>query len=585
MTIIFLLIAFAIIFPFWVGALQVLGATRTDAWWEKLEKDYRETIDPHSPTTPVKASSFFNFDQLYRIVTERRLGFGRLYLNQGSYLAGTLVGLGIFGTFLGLSISLKDFPISAELETIRSSVEQLLRGMTTAFSTSLVGIGASIFYTHFVDNPIKAGIETEISERCNRFDDAYYLSADISVADQLQQSHEEFRKQTSSLSSFADTINAALERTLAELTEKQLKPMNDQMEHAVQEFIGVAEEIKVLAGKTQSSVIETVVADLKKGLEKLLGEFLGWFSEEAQSEMRQLLEGLESIRETLDAVPGKIEESMEKVSETVTVQSQLFAETVERANGQAERTNVALEQLATVSERFDHAGSSIGETLEIVQDVWQQMGSSVTEQREQIQGVLRDLSTTATSISESVSLMGDAVTSFSQTEQQINRIFTVLKESIASYSDTVERSLDGYLQSYTQETTDMLHRLAQTFETLREEIETVHVTDRERVDRVTQVFSDSAQSIASIKDILDTHITQSSHLNSLLSDYLGIMEEGYNKFDSSTDRVVEKLNDSVTAVAAAIEETLSTAVDGFNSQTLAVTEKVQEITEKLDERG
>lgn len=581
----FLAIAVAILVPFVVGARKALLAiTKYPEWWSETEEEYKKTFHPEDDKTPIEASSFFNMDRLYQIALERKLWFARLYLNQGNDLAGTLVGLGIFGTFLGLSIGLGGFDTS-DTETIRISVQQLLNGIRTAFSSSLVGIGASVIFTHFIHNPFMARIETALAERCNELDEIHYSAADIAVVDQLRLSHEEYRKQTSALSSFSDTVNAALERTIAELTEKQFKPMNDQMELAVKEFIGVAEEIKTLAGNTQTTVVEKVVADLQNGLEKLLGEFLGWFSEEAKEEMRQLMEGLGSIRDALDTVPERIQESLDRVSDTVTAQTELFAETVERAKGQTEKTVAALDQLSAVSERFDQAGHTISGALETVDEVWRQMGATVTKQREQIQGVLDALSSTSTTLSASVKMMTQAIESFSETEQQITRVFTVVEESIATYSSSVERSLDGYLKAYTQETTDMLHRLAQTFENLREEIEMLNTMDRERIDSVTQVFSESARSITAIKEVLDKHVAHSSQLNSLLGEHLQVIEQGYNKFDSTAVELSEMLDLSATATAEKIERSVTNVVEKFDSSAVTITERLEGIAEKMNEKG
>ena len=65
--------------------------------------------------------------------------------------AGTLVGLGLLGTFLGLTLGINNFDTS-NANNIQSSIHNLLDGMGTAFATSLVGMGLSIIYTIIVDD-------------------------------------------------------------------------------------------------------------------------------------------------------------------------------------------------------------------------------------------------------------------------------------------------------------------------------------------------------------------------------------------------------------------------------------------------
>ena len=57
--------------------------------------------------------------------------------------AGTLVGLGLLGTFLGLTIGILGFD-SSSTQNIQKSIEGLLDGMGTAFTTSLVGMFLSM---------------------------------------------------------------------------------------------------------------------------------------------------------------------------------------------------------------------------------------------------------------------------------------------------------------------------------------------------------------------------------------------------------------------------------------------------------
>jgi len=54
--------------------------------------------------------------------------------------------LGVFGTFLGITIGLQDF----DVDNIDASIPTLLGGMKTAFWTSIVGIGLSVISSYFL---------------------------------------------------------------------------------------------------------------------------------------------------------------------------------------------------------------------------------------------------------------------------------------------------------------------------------------------------------------------------------------------------------------------------------------------------
>ncbi len=68
-----------------------------------------------------------------------------LNLKMLSTASSTLVGLGILGTFLGLTIGVESFD-SSNVEHIQSSIQTLLAGMGTAFYTSLIGMSSSLIF-------------------------------------------------------------------------------------------------------------------------------------------------------------------------------------------------------------------------------------------------------------------------------------------------------------------------------------------------------------------------------------------------------------------------------------------------------
>lgn len=63
-------------------------------------------------------------------------------------MPGTLTGLGILGTFMGLLIGLRSLGFSSETSTIES-IQILLSGVRTAFYTSVAGVIFSIIFTIF----------------------------------------------------------------------------------------------------------------------------------------------------------------------------------------------------------------------------------------------------------------------------------------------------------------------------------------------------------------------------------------------------------------------------------------------------
>ena len=95
---------------------------------------------------------FFNEDLLDKI--------GMTFFNSG--ISGTLTGLGILGTFLGLSMGLGSFN-GDDIYTISDNVGQLLSGMKVAFHTSVYVIFFSLVFS-FVYRKIMADAYGKLDE-------------------------------------------------------------------------------------------------------------------------------------------------------------------------------------------------------------------------------------------------------------------------------------------------------------------------------------------------------------------------------------------------------------------------------------
>ena len=61
--------------------------------------------------------------------------------------------LGVLGTFIGIAVGLFNFNPSSE--AMHDSVTNLLGGMTTAFVTSIIGMGISLYFKNYQANAQK----------------------------------------------------------------------------------------------------------------------------------------------------------------------------------------------------------------------------------------------------------------------------------------------------------------------------------------------------------------------------------------------------------------------------------------------
>ncbi len=109
---------------------------------------------------------YINTCELEEYINENLLDrVGMNFFNSG--ISGTLTGLGILGTFLGLSMGLGSFN-GNDIYTISDNVGPLLTGMKVAFHTSVYGIFFSLIF-NFVYRSIMADAYDKLENFLNAF--------------------------------------------------------------------------------------------------------------------------------------------------------------------------------------------------------------------------------------------------------------------------------------------------------------------------------------------------------------------------------------------------------------------------------
>ena len=154
--------------------------------WNAFEKTLTRTDDAVYSTTD--AAEFFSMQSLTQGLN---MTFWQNY-------GGIFTGLGILGTFVGLTVGLSGVDVtSGDIDTLKGSIANLLAGVGTAFLTSLVGIGAAIVY-NIAHHGLLATLGENIRGLTDKLDEIFPRR---SVEDWLSEKFSETRRQTRALQS------------------------------------------------------------------------------------------------------------------------------------------------------------------------------------------------------------------------------------------------------------------------------------------------------------------------------------------------------------------------------------------------
>ena len=390
-----------------------------------------------------------------------------------SGLAGTFTGIGILGTFIGLTIGLAGVDTSST-GALSSSISGLLGGMSTAFVTSIFGIVSAIVFGVWHSQNMK-----RFGDAVSRFTDALdQVFIRKSVEEILLEELAESRAQRAAMEqlstdmaiSICDHLPDVLDQ-LAEKMDSAMKGNLDTMLAGLSERQDKQTEQLMQISSNTSSLVSGGFDQLGDVLKKGVGqgaEELGNSLKNLSSDIASLAEG---IRDILDRSTKASSEANQKTLDALNEAISKMNETMEgMANKQTEETDKNIQRMTALME----------EMKTTMKDIFDEMSASAKEQRTEIGEIAKDsadqtkenLGAINASVKELMAGIGGqmqqmqsiigkfAIDSADQTKENLGVINASVKELMAEIADQMQQmqSMMDTHEKHMQETLDQMRQ-------------------------------------------------------------------------------------------------------------------------------
>lgn len=225
-------------------------------------------------------------------------------------IPSVLVGLGILGTFVGLTYGISSFK-TASTDEIKGSIEILLSGMGTAFISSVWGMFLSLIYTFIekseinslhhsihrlsyeLDKKFKISKEDERKlekARQQEIISEYFIFTDennnkVKPANVFRDIYEESKKQSKALQSFSTDLAMKIEAGFETIMINQIQ------KGVIPELQSLKAEIETLGIKLHDPTTEmtqNVVKELNSSLSNMIEDFRNTLTGSTKSELEKL---------------------------------------------------------------------------------------------------------------------------------------------------------------------------------------------------------------------------------------------------------------------------------------------------------
>lgn len=300
-------------------------------------------------------------------------------LNQ---VAGVMTGLGILGTFIGLSLGLQSFNTGSTAE-ITNSIEPLMDGIKVAFHTSVYGMIFSLVF-NFVYKRILDDAESAVRD----FLSAYkkYVMPDTAT-DGINRLMELEQQQTEAIMSLSDTVANQLSRGLREM----LEPQFDRFDNTIESFAK-------MATKNQMDQLSRIVSAFIDDMNRSLGGSLTRLSDtvnttldvqkENEKQVRAIYEKTVSTADNMSTIAGQtgaVAEALKAYAEQVQQLERQTAASLELLKQQSERHSQLAKAIpAEVNETFN----IINENLQLVENHFKETIEGINKTVSQIPGAV-----------------------------------------------------------------------------------------------------------------------------------------------------------------------------------------------------
>jgi ABC-type transporter Mla subunit MlaD len=513
-----------------------------------IKKNYCQTISIKGEKSSIPASEYFSEYNIYKSIC--------LNIRNLDTASGTLVGLGLLGTFLGLTLGVSNFDSSSS-EKINESIQLLLSGMATAFMTSLLGMGFSLVFTFF-DKRWRNKLSKVLYELTEKLDSQYFID-DISLLsykneeivnklyydikhlldEKLSYTNQtnqvvpisyaireilaENTEQSKALKSFstdlAIELNNGFEESLSRQMQQKILPLMENVDNTTKLMIEHIDKLSDVVSSPATDMIQNVVVELKKSMSSLIDEFKTGLSGSATNELESLAKQLGEASKSMADFP----QNMSNISSTL----QFTIEEIKQAVADISKTSANANSTAMqqMQEQISLATGAISNAIGEVKDAMSHITQSSQQQSNEMVGRLSDAA--------------DKMSEF--LNKTISSISLSLQNSISNIASDIS-SKQADLIALQDDTTVQTRKLLDSFSMSIDRLEKMNEYISGTMNMFQQAQGYITGSTAHLQTITGDMKSATQLFNKTQSDYSARMEELQRNNQQGIESIKELLN-------------------------------------------
>ena len=530
-----------------------------------------------------------------------------------SGLAGTFTGIGILGTFIGLTIGLAGVDTSST-GALSSSISGLLGGMSTAFVTSIFGIVSAIVFgvwhsqnmkrfgdavsrftdaldQVFIRKSVEEILLEELAESRAQRAAMEQLSTDmaISICDHLPDVLDQLaEKMDSAMKGNLDTMLAGLSERQDKQTEQLMKISSNTSSLVSGGFDQLGDVLKKGVGQGAEELgnslknLSSDIASLAEGIRDILYRSTKASSEANQKTLDALNEAISQMNETMEGVANKQTEETDKniqrmtalMEEMKTTMKDIFDEMSASAKEQrTEIGKIAKESADQTKENLGAINASVKELMAEIADQMQQMQSMMDMHEKHMQETLDQMRQVVSSSGNVVNAAGKTVEAAGKTA----KVFVEAADDVSMKLKTAAEPLQKAAEPLKQAAASLdngVQVLAQSMTKQQAESKSI-------ADSMQKISSDYKDSSLYVKNVLEETKKSWKAYEDRFNGVSGEMDKAFNQLTKGMQDYNRVTNDGLMTKLTKFDEVMSNAISRLAGVTEEVNDNIADLTDAI----
>ncbi len=403
-----------------------------------------------------------------------------------SLVPGTMTGLGILGTFIGLSFGLKEFNTGSSSE-ISDSIAPLMDGIKVAFHTSIYGMVFSLIF-NFV---FKRAFE-EAYQSLNKFLNlySYYVLSDAqrdndsNIQRMLGKMPEEIAdKMAGLLTPPLMALNTTLKEYTANISEIQAESMSNIVNRFVEEMNKSLGDSFLQLGKIldqtceqqnqQNDLITGLIGDLSRSYTSI---------HDINEETQKTIENLAQYMSQLEELQGAINKDVMSVNIQMEAQAKLNTEMEDCFEKLVTKETELITTVSQTITNMEQSAAGIEKAQDVLNENSKQALELIFTKSQEFEN---EIAEAAKKQIEQITDLANATSSdMTKASQELAKISGTLNKDL---TDSLDRTFD----SFDSNLAEISQRLSGTISGLNKTLEEIDST----TERVPQVISQAYEAM------------------------------------------------------------------------------------------